>query len=344
MNNSQMPEWVLDYNIPKRDAFKSLKKFKEERISPGMLRGSHQLLARYLLNFVIENWNQSSYQDRALGFYTSSNCTSLARLCDCTPRSIRNQLMRLIDVGIVLTTEMTGRGLKVYINPEVILFSFDPDRKKDHPLVLEPDLVKNKLTGVDNTTKNSSKNIEEHRVSRDTNDVPYVKRPGTGSISDHAKDFWTFAKRKIYWDRSFSNKRESVILELIEDLLTIKMAQSQKSLWDVYFRQMNYLSYAATWFEKHPEVTPPDPYHFFSYERKGFRFIRIEAWDNQKKINIQMRRTRLSLEKEVKQSSQATLGNGLSRMIVKHGSQIGSFENERLNKWFVYSYPKYLKP
>ena len=337
MNNYLVPKWVLEYNIAKKDAFNSLKSYKERSISSQRIRGSHQLLARYLLNFVIETWNESSEKERELGFCTTTNCNSLAKLCDCTSRSIRNQIKRLKETGIICRSEMTGRGLKVYLNPNAILCSFKPERKKDHPLVLEPLTVKNKTIGVDNTTKNYPKNTEEQRVSRDTMTGLYVKCPGTGSMNEHAKVFWNFAKFKIYRDVRFTERREKVLIGLVEKLFTTKMTHSDKDLGDVYLLQMKYLSYASDWFDRHPEVLPPDPYHFFSLERSGFRFNKIEAWHNQKERNLKQRRVRVSVKNEIKNSKES-LGTGLGIMIKKHSEQISSFGTQRMNRWLINQY------
>lgn len=353
MSDLVIMEEVYSMNITKKDAFNTFRKFKDSKVEPSVkLKGSHQLLARYILNFFIDSWNKRSEAQRKAGFFIKTNNTSLAKLCDCTPRTIRNQVLRLCEAKILLNSELTGRGICIWLNPNVIFDFSGSDLKKNQGLVLEPFRVKNKIASVDNSEmgaarmwsrndKNVFKNIEGHHDSRAA--LSGGGGPGMGSLSEYVGKFWTSAKDRLYPGMRFPDSREKVLIDLIASRFHMRQAESDKSPFDIYYKQMTYLDLASTWFKSHPEVIPPDPYHYFSSGLSGFRFDKIEEWEKQKQVSVSMRKSRIKIQVEAAQTKRLDFEDKVS-IIGVHSNAIRAMRSQRLDKWFVQEYPKFLQP
>lgn len=333
LNNQKIHEM----NISLRDAFLNLKSFKNQLKGKAKLRGQHQLLARYIVKLFIEDWNSRNPEKRQKGFYLNSNHTSLSCLCDCSSRSIRNQLDRLIECGIILQTQRTRRGIQIWINPKSIIDFSALDRKDFQGLVLEPSVKEERTKNVDSlvTQRTDEKNTKEQHSTGSKPNTSWFLMSGPVCCSDLALNFWEHTKKYIYPELNFSEARDKVMVDLISEYYQRRISKEQLEPAIVHNEVLANLERARKWFKDHPKVNPPDPYHFFSIESSGFRFWKL--WDFEQRKSklktIQLIRKRIRWDCFRQSTGQLHLNK--FHLLKTHLSWIKSQGNKDLGTWFA---------
>ena len=333
----QLKQQIIEMNISKKEAFLNLKLYKKENKDRASLRGQHQLLARYLINFFIEEWNSRTIEERQKGFFLFSNNSSLSQLCDCSVRSIRNQIKRLIEFGLLEGSERTKRGIQVWINPHSIIDFSSPDKKEIQGLVLEPSVKEERTINVDSlaTQRTDEKNTEEQHSTGSVYDHSWFLMKDPVCCSDLAKNFWRHAKKCIYPELEVAPNREKAIIDLIERNFKIQYTGWKGELVDLYFKSLAYLERVREWFKDHGDVFPPDPYHFFSNEKEGFRFWKLERIDHRKTRAKQIQLVRRRIRLECLRFAQGLINTTKIELLTRHLKWIDSNQNLQLSEWFL---------
>lgn len=324
-------------NIPLGDAFRNLKKFKSEAKKRVSLRAQHQLTARYLIEFCVREWNKRSTDERKTGFYISTTNPSLGTLCDSHKRTIINHIKRLIEAGIVEKSERTGNGIRVWINPKAIIDFSCQEVKDQHGLVLRTSVKEERTKGdVDNFKyeKNLVKNTKEQHSTESKSSRSWFLMSGSVCCSELADRFWSHAKKYLYPDLHFSKNREKVLKELLEKNISLCLESEKGKPVDLYFKLTAYLDRARKWFKDHPEVIPPDPYHFFSMENYGFRFWKLIEYDNRRKKESASQSIKRRIRSECLKFSQGSQNTILS-LFKRHLVLVQNERCEDLSKWFI---------
>ncbi|MEP1034763.1 hypothetical protein [Ekhidna sp.] len=324
-------------NISLREAFLNLKSFKNQFRGKTKLRGQHQLLARYIMKLFIEEWNSRNIEKRQQGFYLNSNHTSLSTLCDCSSRSIRNQLNRLIECGIILETQRTRRGIQIWINPKSIIDFSTLDRKDFQGLVLEPSVKEERTKNVDSlvTQRTDEKNTKEQHSTGSKPNTSWFLMSGPVCCSDLASNLWAHAKKYIYSDKEFSESRDQAIVDLISSCYQKRLKKEHREPANLHNEVLANLEQARKWFKDHPKVNPPDPYHFFSNETSGFRFWRLWDMGKQKSKSKLLQFARRRIRWDCFRFSNGQLTLSKLKLLDKHLDWIKSIQDKELATWFA---------
>lgn len=333
----QLDNKIFEMNITLDEAFKNLRKFKTEAKKRVPLKGTHQLTARYIINFFVREWDKRSVIERKKGFYIDTKNTSLATLCDCEKETIINHIKRLIQANIIEKKERTGCGIRIWVNPKAIInFSF-LDMKKTHPLVPRT-FVKEERTkgGVNNfkNEKNLVKNTKEQHSAESKSKESWSLMKGSVCCSELASRFWDHSRKYIYPDLQFSKNRERALKELLEKNIVLCLKGEKGKPVDLYFKLTAYLDRARKWFKDHPEVIPPDPYHFFSMEDYGFRFWKLIEYDNHRKKESINQSVKRRIRSECLKFSQGSHDSILS-LFKRHLEMVKNANCKDLSNWFI---------
>ncbi len=327
--NSPLDNYILNSNLTKSQAQKAFKRYKSEHQHSKRFKGSHQLLGKYIISLILDSWNGKTLNDREKGFYLETNKTSLSKLCDCTPKSIYNQIARLTELEFLLKCEAIKGGLRLWVNPKTIVDSSCPGMKKIHPLSKEL-IVKNKTINGDK--EKIPKNTKEQfspgtDVQKSVCNVP-------GESSEYPQKILDHLLRKIYPNQSPSMKRRRILLKLVQSNLSRKASIDQFSEFDAYYSHMKLIDKAHHWFREHPEVIPPDPYHFLSFSKSGFRLCRIEEWEKSKQraqLLYPVRKKIINESKAIAKSDR--LGRKLAK-IEEQTKLLNTVNDPKFTEWY----------
>lgn len=278
-------------NVTLSEAYKAFRiyKSKQSRDKRKKLKSAHLLTAKHLLFLTIQVWNNSDLKQKKKGVFLKTNKVALAKECNCTTRTIGNHLDRLIELGIILQREtlFNGRGrwagIRVLINPECFINEKVLGRKKIPHLVLEALETKKYKRAKRSHPEAISKNMEE-QVSVEVQRVPSEGRTSTYR-SNLTLQFWTYAKAKLFWDRSVKKPKEQHILNLISKQLNEEFwAQKpqHRSPDLILKRNMKRIDRAASWFDNRNVAYTPDPLYYFTKSKNGLRFNRLLDWEKKK--------------------------------------------------------------